>query len=162
MPEGQNKPIGPQLPELLPAFKALRSCKSLMLYGFWDEELIDMAAAAAAAEAAVADLDIEGSEDVTFLDIPAVREPVPAEPISGPVIEEELVPVGEAEGTPILDVALAAPAAPPPPLPAVVAAEKVSDTEFSEAVATSAEPDPVQEWETLVFASAPVAAYPID
>ena len=40
---GRNKPIGPQLPELLPAFKKIRERKSLMLYGFWDEEWLDMA-----------------------------------------------------------------------------------------------------------------------
>jgi hypothetical protein len=43
LPTGHNKPIGPQLPELLPAFKRIRQRKSLMLYGFWDEALIDMA-----------------------------------------------------------------------------------------------------------------------
>ncbi|MDP6698188.1 MAG: hypothetical protein QGH25_00945 [Candidatus Latescibacteria bacterium] len=43
MPEGENNPIGPQLPELLPDFKAIRGRKSLMLYGYWDEEAIDLA-----------------------------------------------------------------------------------------------------------------------
>jgi hypothetical protein len=42
---GLNKPIGPQLPELLPAFKKIRERKSLMLYGFWDEGLMDTAMA---------------------------------------------------------------------------------------------------------------------
>lgn len=46
LPIGRNKPIGPQLPELLPAFKTIRQRKSLMLYGFWDESVIDMAMAA--------------------------------------------------------------------------------------------------------------------
>ncbi len=45
LPEGENKPIGPQLAELLPAFQSIRARKSLMLYGFWDEGLIEMAAA---------------------------------------------------------------------------------------------------------------------
>jgi len=45
LPEGHNRPIGPQLPELLPAFKAIRQRKSLMLYGFWDRELVDAALA---------------------------------------------------------------------------------------------------------------------
>lgn len=39
----RNRPIGPQLRELLPAFKKLRERGSLMLYGFWNEELIDLA-----------------------------------------------------------------------------------------------------------------------
>lgn len=43
LPAGQNHPIGPQLPELLLAFKTIRTQKSLMLYGFWDEGLIDQA-----------------------------------------------------------------------------------------------------------------------
>ena len=43
MPEGYNFPIGPQLPDLLPAFKAIRARKSLMIYGFWDEETVDLA-----------------------------------------------------------------------------------------------------------------------
>ena len=45
LPTGQNHPIGPQLSGLLSAFKAIRERKSLMLYGFWDEEVIDMATA---------------------------------------------------------------------------------------------------------------------
>lgn len=43
LPEGRNQPIGPQLPDLLSAFKTIREQKSLMLYGFWDETMIDMA-----------------------------------------------------------------------------------------------------------------------
>lgn len=42
LPPGYSKPIGPQLPELLSAFKVIRERKSLMLDGFWDENLIDM------------------------------------------------------------------------------------------------------------------------
>ena len=34
-------PIGPQVEELLPDFKAIRQKKSLMVYGFWDEGRID-------------------------------------------------------------------------------------------------------------------------
>jgi len=41
--ENRNRPIGPQLEELLPVFRKLRGRGSLMLYGFWDEELIDLA-----------------------------------------------------------------------------------------------------------------------
>lgn len=46
LPMGQNRPIGPQLPDLLPAFRRIRERKSLMLYGFWDEALVDLATAA--------------------------------------------------------------------------------------------------------------------
>ena len=42
---GQNLPIGPQLSELLPAFKAIRARKSLMIHGFWSEDLLDRALA---------------------------------------------------------------------------------------------------------------------
>jgi len=45
LPSGENLPIGPQLPELLPDFRAIRARKSLMLYGHWDQPLIDMACA---------------------------------------------------------------------------------------------------------------------
>jgi len=41
LPEGMNQPIGPQFGDLLPAFKEIRKSKSLMLYGFWDEALIE-------------------------------------------------------------------------------------------------------------------------
>lgn len=44
LPEGVNQPIGPQLDELLPDFIAARQSKSFMLYGYWDEELLDFAA----------------------------------------------------------------------------------------------------------------------
>jgi len=43
LPSGQNHPIGPQLPELLPALRRIRQRKSLMLYGFWNEEWLDLA-----------------------------------------------------------------------------------------------------------------------
>ena len=43
LPEGSNRPIGPQLEELLPAFKEIRKRKSLMMYGYWDEALLDRA-----------------------------------------------------------------------------------------------------------------------
>ena len=43
LPEGRNLPIGPQLPELLPAFRRMRERKSLMIYGYWDEEWLGLA-----------------------------------------------------------------------------------------------------------------------
>jgi hypothetical protein len=45
LPEGRNQPIGPQLPELLDGFAAIRARKSLMLYGYWDEASVDLARA---------------------------------------------------------------------------------------------------------------------
>jgi len=45
LPEGVNQPIGPQFEELLPGFRAIRRHKSLMLYGYWDVELLDCAMA---------------------------------------------------------------------------------------------------------------------
>ncbi|MBT5872856.1 MAG: hypothetical protein HOH43_05505 [Candidatus Latescibacteria bacterium] len=42
LPEGRNLPIGPQLPDLLSEFETIRERKSLMLYGFWDESMIDL------------------------------------------------------------------------------------------------------------------------
>jgi hypothetical protein len=44
LPAGRNHPIGPQFIELLPAFQAIRGRKSLMLYGFWDPDLLAKAA----------------------------------------------------------------------------------------------------------------------
>lgn len=38
-----NRPIGPQLDELLSLFATLRQKKSLMLYGYWEENQIDRA-----------------------------------------------------------------------------------------------------------------------
>lgn len=38
-----NHPIGPQIDELLPLFKEIRRSKSLMLYGYWEEDTIDTA-----------------------------------------------------------------------------------------------------------------------
>ncbi|HIE26171.1 TPA: hypothetical protein EYP66_02670 [Candidatus Poribacteria bacterium] len=43
LPENVNQPIGPQLEELLPLFKKIREKKSLMLYGFFDEKLLELA-----------------------------------------------------------------------------------------------------------------------
>ena len=43
LPTGDNLPIGPQFAELLPDFQAIRARKSLMLYGHWDQPLIDTA-----------------------------------------------------------------------------------------------------------------------
>lgn len=37
LPEGDNQPIGPQIPELLEDFSRIRQRKSLMLYGYWEE-----------------------------------------------------------------------------------------------------------------------------
>ena len=45
LPTGQNLPIGPQLTDLMPAFRSIRARKSLMLYGHWDQPLIETACA---------------------------------------------------------------------------------------------------------------------
>ncbi|MFH1568961.1 MAG: hypothetical protein ABIL09_13265, partial [Gemmatimonadota bacterium] len=45
LPEGVNRPIGPQLEDLLADFGAIRRRKSLMLYGYWDPSLLDCALA---------------------------------------------------------------------------------------------------------------------
>ncbi|MEW6750334.1 MAG: hypothetical protein AB1505_05075 [Candidatus Latescibacterota bacterium] len=43
LPEGRNQPIGPQLAALLPLFAKLRQRKSLMLYGYWEQQTLDLA-----------------------------------------------------------------------------------------------------------------------
>lgn len=46
LPEGRNQPIGPQFAQLLPGFQTIRQKGSLMLYGYWDTQLLDHAMAA--------------------------------------------------------------------------------------------------------------------
>ena len=71
LPEGVNQPIGPQFDDLLPDFRAVRQSKSFMLYGYWDTDLLDRAAA---------ELTPGGSAIVALVDDPEAMRRVYRDP----------------------------------------------------------------------------------